>query len=349
MEIISKNFIDREYSNIIKGIALILMFIHHFFTFPDTFLIKNLNIPDLRCFAEVFNEPTKICVSIFAFITGYFYFFTKSKSFRYSLKKASDLYVNYLVVFVLLFLFALLSGSCDFNIKDVILEVLMLNRPIMLFCWYVPFYILSIFILPLYSKLSKKSSVLAIFIGIIFPFIFIAFLGKVESVFSVGYLKYVFHTISCVKWFPCVASGYLFAQEELFFKLDICYSKYRIIRCIVYFVFTIIPFFARAKNAEFDFIFAPLFVFGLVKLLQLLPGVRLLYPISLIGKYSLLMWFLHCTFFNVSKEFTQPILYYPYNPILVLLWGLVLILAVSFVISFPINAINRIKNELLKL
>ena len=104
MERTSKNFIDREYTNIIKGIALLLMFIHHLFTFPDTFLIKNINVPDLQCFAEIFNEPTKICVSIFAFVTGYFYFFNKSKTYRYSLKKASDLYVNYLVVFILLFL-----------------------------------------------------------------------------------------------------------------------------------------------------------------------------------------------------------------------------------------------------
>lgn len=349
MERISKNFIDREYSNVIKGIALLLMFIHHFFTFPDTFFIKNLNVPDLQYFAEIFNEPTKICVSIFAFITGYFYFFTKRKSFRYSLKKASDLYVNYLVVFIFLFLLALFLGFYEFNIKDIILEVLLLNRPVMLFCWYVPFYILTIFILPLYSKISKKSSVLAILIGLIFPFVYNALYDSIQSNLSIGYLKYFFNTISYIKWFPCVASGYYFAQEELFFKLDICYSKHKPIRCIIYFTFIIIPFFARAKNADFDFIFAPLFVFGLVKLLQLLPSVRILYPISCIGKYSLLMWFLHCTFFNVSKEFTQPILYYPYNPILVLLWGIVLTLAVSFVISFPINAINRIKNKLLKL
>ena len=349
MERIPKNFIDRDYTNIIKGIALILMFVHHFFTFPDTFLINNLNVPDLKDFAEVFNEPTKICVSIFAFVTGYFYFFNKSKTYRYSLKKASDLYVNYLVVFILLFLLAILLGCYEFNIKDFLLEILLLNRPIMLFCWYVPFYIMAIFILPLYSKISNKSSVLAMLIGLIFPFVLIALIDNIGSTYSLGYLDYLFSTVSHIKWFPCVASGYLFAQEELFCKLDICYSKYKPIRCIIYLAFIIIPFFARAKSADFDFIFAPLIVFGLVKLLQLLPSIRIMYPISLIGKYSLLMWFLHCAFFNVSKEFTQPILYYPYNPILVLLWGLVLTLAVSFVISFPINAINKLKNKLLKL
>ena len=43
---------------------------------------------------------------------------------------------------------------------------------------------------------------------------------------------------------------------------------------------------------------------------------------QLVGRYSLLMWFIHCIFFNNCKDIFQPILYWPRNPILVLLWGI---------------------------
>lgn len=36
------SFIDRNTTNAIKGIALILMFIHHFFTFPDLWIDRKI-------------------------------------------------------------------------------------------------------------------------------------------------------------------------------------------------------------------------------------------------------------------------------------------------------------------
>ena len=69
----------------------------------------------------------------------------------------------------------------------------------------------------------------------------------------------------------------------------------------------------------------------------------------MIGKHSLLMWFIHSIFFNVSKEFTQPILYYPHNPVIVTIWGLIMCLLISILLSFPINYITKIKNKIFKL
>ena len=107
--------------------------------------------------------------------------------------------------------------------------------------------------------------------------------------------------------------------------------------------------FARIANASFDFIYAPIMIYGLITTFDLIRFKKVLFPLSIIGKYSLLMWFIHSVFFNVSKEYTQPVLYYPHNPVLVLLWGLLLSLAVSFIVSYPINLINKIKNKLFKL
>lgn len=48
-----------------------------------------------------------------------------------------------------------------------------------------------------------------------------------------------------------------------------------------------------------------------------------------IGDKSLLMWFVHCAFFGVTKVVFQPILYAPKWPVLVLLWGLLICYIVS--------------------
>ena len=61
------------------------------------------------------------------------------------------------------------------------------------------------------------------------------------------------------------------------------------------------------------------------------------------------MWFLHGVFFNVCAPYTQKILYFPHNPVLVMIWGLAICLAASFLIMIPINFINKQKNRLLKL
>ena len=59
------------------------------------------------------------------------------------------------------------------------------------------------------------------------------------------------------------------------------------------------------------------------------------------GKYSMNIWFLHCMFFNVTKDIFQPIAFYPGNPILVLLWVMLL----CFVI---VKIIDVVKTKWLK-
>ncbi len=64
--------LSKRDSDIIKGIAIILMYVHHFFCFP-TWYVDGISYPQLTGFAEFFRFPTKICVPVFAFLTGYVY------------------------------------------------------------------------------------------------------------------------------------------------------------------------------------------------------------------------------------------------------------------------------------
>ena len=58
-------YFDRNTTNIIKGIALIMMFIHHFYTIPGWW-VEGISYPLIEKFTLYFCMPSKLCVSTFA-------------------------------------------------------------------------------------------------------------------------------------------------------------------------------------------------------------------------------------------------------------------------------------------
>lgn len=337
------SFIKRDETNIIKGIALILMFYHHFFTIPD-YWIDSVSVLYSADIAEMFSASFKICVPIFAFLTGYFYFFSK-KTYRYSIRKISDLYINYIVVFLLLMFAAILLNVYKFSIVMFLAEATALVRPNMYHCWYVLFYAIAMLLMPIYAKISQKSDMLAFSIFAVIPLFLNSIIGMLDLKIS-STLSDIFDYFL---WLPCISSGFCFAKYNIFEKLSMAVkTKYKSLNVLIYISFIIIPFIAMYYGG-FSFICAPLFVFGILSIVKLIRYKRIFAPISVIGKYSVLMWFLHCIFANPCKYFTQPILYYPKNQVLVLIWGLVMCLAVAFVIKFPIDFVIKLKNRIFKL
>ena len=73
-------YIDREKTIFLKGIAIVLMVIHHTFRFGLEIYPMELK--------EIIPLFAGFCVvPLFAFFTGYSYFYHKDKSYKYSIKK----------------------------------------------------------------------------------------------------------------------------------------------------------------------------------------------------------------------------------------------------------------------
>lgn len=339
-----EHFIKKEDTNYIKGIALILMFFHHFFTYPEW--RKDVISYSLDPLFAFFSGSFKICVPVFAFLTGYFYYFSKRKNFAYSFKKGTDLWINYAFTFLIMLIPIALFTDYSFEPLYFLAELFTYRQPIMMFCWYVLFYLCSMLVLPLYARISKKSPVLAFGIAVILP----SFFSLIASRLSFPGMDVVYHFVNIMPWFICTASGYLFAQLDLFRSIsDAVRFKNRFLQIIVFLLFMIVPFLTRCISVSIDFISAPLFIFGFVSLIHRIPWKKLLFPLSLIGKYSLSMWFIHCIFFNQLSVYTQKILYFPKSPTLVLIWGLTISLILSVLIMLPIRFLTNFKNKLLKL
>ena len=132
--------------------------------------------------------------------------------------------------------------------------------------------------------------------------------------------------------------GWMTAKYNLYFKItDKLKLKNR--SKIFYFVFTFLFFMSGLTRSHLaKYLLLPLFVLFLIYLLNNCNKITKNILIAF-GKYSMDIWFLHCIFFNVTKDIFQPIAFYPGNPVLVLLWVMLL----CFV---TVWFINLIKNQI---
>ncbi len=324
-------------TNILKGIAVIFMFVHHMFTFPRWY-IDSISYSELKEFAAFFCSPFKVCVGIFAFLTGYGYFFTKDKNLRYSLRKISMFLIKYWSIYIPLLILAVVLGCYKFQLMDFVLELFALKRPIMFFCWYVYFYIVAMLIFPILLCLTRNNPIGIALGGMVVLNYLCSLLLQCLADDMARNVVSDFRT-----WFPCIVIGYLFAQLDIYhrvFERTTKLIKAKCVLVIVWIVMVLISFVSRHYNAyqnigemsfgvwnlylriNMDIIYVPIFIYGIVKLIKLIPFERPLHILTELGKYSACMWFWHCIFFNVCKEYTQPILYFLKSPILVTIWGI---------------------------
>ena len=78
---------DKKTTQMIKGIAILIMLAHHFIVF---------SFSELPHGVMVFGAACKICVAIYAVLSGYGYFFAREKTVRYALKKMLGIACKYI-------------------------------------------------------------------------------------------------------------------------------------------------------------------------------------------------------------------------------------------------------------
>lgn len=97
---------DKKTTQMIKGIAILIMIAHHFIVIPFS---------DLPYLVTLFGYACKICVAIYAVLSGYGYFFTKEKTIRYGLKKIWGLLQIYWISLFTLFIPTAVMGGVENN------------------------------------------------------------------------------------------------------------------------------------------------------------------------------------------------------------------------------------------
>lgn len=342
--------ITHDESNILKGMALIMMFCHHVFFTARGYL----TIPDMPDYLLSFGHWCNICVAIFAFLTGWVYAKGKAKSLTYPLRKGIQVYCSFLLAFSFLSVLALLFCHWRPGFSDILDELFPMGKiNLMVFCWYAVIYPLILLILSVCDTLqrhlpffAKKLSAL-----IICTILFISArqqaLGGTAIWLPVPVIAYY---LSCSKsvsdflHFCSRRSSYiiiLYATAALALLYLVEYTAPRIVFHITS------PQIVRSLS----FIWGEGFKTGLIDSVYIITFMILIHRLrrhairrilAFIGILSMNMWFLHCVFFApITRDVFQPIITYIPHPLFTL--TVLLILCIP-----PAIMLQKIQHYLIK-
>lgn len=95
---------NKKMTQMIKGLAILTMLTHHFIIFP-------INGTEYSNAINLFGGFCKICVALYALLSGYGYFFAKEKTIKYGLKKIWGLLKIYWLSLFTIFIPAAIFGG----------------------------------------------------------------------------------------------------------------------------------------------------------------------------------------------------------------------------------------------
>lgn len=199
---------SRDKTQILKGIALILMFIHHTST-PAYWAEEGTT---LFCYFQNQVLVTKMCVWIFAFLVGYGFYCSKNKTLKYSLKRILLLIVPFWVMLFCMFVpAAYVSGE----LTDVLNGGEYCCRVVLQYVWFrgdaqqVGFYCFSILLMPALHKFFQKFQCFGWLVAIIGFYILAAGIHSILGWETMPIVHMMFITCTLI---PLIIVGYMCAM-----------------------------------------------------------------------------------------------------------------------------------------
>lgn len=178
---LSNKFISKEAAEFISGIAILFMIFHHTFGFKDYLLPEygwnSFLGSTCNKMISIVAGGGNICVSIFAFLTGYA-IWIKSESYKSignSLKKITKFLYKFWIITAIFIIIGIVCRDVLPNFSDLLLNLIGLkvapDKPWInvVFSWYVLFYSFIILIAPLLIKIigSDLKIAILVFVGIL--------------------------------------------------------------------------------------------------------------------------------------------------------------------------------------
>lgn len=318
--------ITREESKYLQGIAILMMLYHHLFSTPealgtDYFSVLNFGNLNIELHMAWFF---KICVGIYAFITGYGLikaceikklsddgivkcFFGTCETV---LKKLFSFYSLYWLVFIIFVPIGFLFFDRSFDFKELILNFLGIKATYNGAWWYVLQYLKMLISFPfIYVLLQKYKDIKSKIIYIIY-LIFIVLVCLIGLLWFKAYLL-LFIDFWQPAFYLCFISGIILAKFKVFeyfygtvslFKNSKLLLKILGILAIVLVIAARVKIAKDASSAGLDFIFVPVFCYGAVLCFKQFSSTFLGNILNSVwnffGKYSTFIWLTHVFFYD---------------------------------------------------
>ena len=316
---------DKKTTQMIKGIAILIMIMHHFCT--------TTLFPDLSAGFVKFGAACKICVAIYAVLSGYGYFFAREKTVKYGLKKIWGLLQIYWISLFTLFIPAAIMGGWKMTPWQLIVQLFGLLPNLNWFAWYVFFYIFCMLVMPLLCKyrVFRFRPMVNLGLMLVVPYVFEVVLRFMPNYRTSTIVHDLF---SCFLYFPCFLVGYWMAENKVVERAKQMKWFRNPIICVVgmLLIFPVRQAISSVAGFLLDVFYAPLLICLAANLLESVYWKPASLILGILGKYSTGMWFFHAVFFSTYVcEWFQPVLKLVSWPPIMYVWLVILSLAGAFI------------------
>lgn len=347
----------------IKGLAIILMFIHHCFLSPSRYVGQSVSFyPFTESVVNNVALAMKICVALFVFLSAYGITISfKRKNSRYeisgkeinnlTLKRYVKLMAGFMFVFALLQIYSVATGkgwythvygkgtlSVFYCVVDLFGLAQLFHTPTFISTfWYMSLAQIIVIVMPILIYVYKRFGTMVLLgAAIVFSTLF-----PVTTENAAAPQTYAFFPIYVV----CIALGLIAADKDLFVRMK-SYNPIKafpiignIVKGIVYFLIIILLVYFRQKNRNtmvmpiFESVipfFVIAFGFEYLNRIPLLNNI-----LSVLGKYSMNMFLIH--------NFIRIAWYYDFTYSFHNAWLIVLVLlTISLLISAAIEMLKKL-------
>ena len=343
---------DKQSTLLIKGIAIILMVCNHLFPIPEWIYPENqfISIPiGSKTLAAYVGGFSKICVALFALLTGIAMYYTYSKKsigrgYKHTLKKLLPFFLTYWIIILCIYIPIMATvGVFTFNLQEFVLNLFGYMTTYCKIAWYVRFYFELVLLFPLvvitikffYRKSQNKEISITVFLIINWLF---------RTIFMQFSFPGMMYLTEFMNYLPVVVVGYYIAWASVFELLasrlsDKIISKKMLLGLylvILGCIFLLRGLLTGNDRFNIDVILAPVFVGCTWYVLLLIEDVSVIRKVkellAILGKYSLEIWFLHAIFF-IGNATIQKVAYWPKIDILILIWTILLLLPFAMLIQ----------------
>jgi hypothetical protein len=302
--------LTKKDTNVAKGMAISLMLAHHLYNFKDKLSDGNFYIPVLigHDAEHQIGDFGKICVSMFLFLSGYGLYkssLNKSSLIMYILTKLTNFYKvywSYFLVFipigVMFFPNVKVFGSDQLrytlNLSDMIKNFVGVASSFNSEWWFIKLYLFLLILFPLYKYIIDRNT--------------IAFVCLCYFLYAVTI--YVDSPVGLLLYQLGFATGMLIAKYDYRLDMSNIIHSFKFIYCS-FGICTLVLLRVRFMDGSCDFIFAPVFAFLSIGLINCM---KLSNIFEFLGKYSFPMWLNHSFF---CYYYFQDIVFFPkYSPLI---------------------------------
>lgn len=309
----------RDKTQILKGIALILMIIHH--TVNPGYWAEEGSV--LYQVLDKIGAATKICVWIFAFLVGYGYYCSKNKTLKYSIKRILLLVIPFWMMLFLLFIpLAYASGNLYETLTSgggnwlvgLIYNMFGCVETLNWYSWFVGVYCISILFMPLLDKLFQKYPKYGWITAILVFYAAAVLLHFIPGWADMPLVSMLFTTFRII---AIIIVGYMCAMWNEQGKIPRWFEgKSRLLLSILAICAVLLIQAANIPSAGFciQAFYTPIFVFAIVGICNSFDSKWLKSALSKVGDLSMYMWFFHAIFFTESVNlYTKNLVFEPFH------------------------------------